>query len=117
MPRFDQASGTVERMPTDPNTGGEDEHRQPWSGPFWLWEEGTEQESDWGSTSERTWAATRRWSGEENRWSEEREQWDGHWSGEEKYWQTGREYEDKWAELAPTSPALESSDDMEERQK
>ena len=54
MPRFDQASGAVERVPTDPNVRGEDGQGRQWSGPFWLWEEGTEQESFWGSNSGRT---------------------------------------------------------------
>ena len=108
MPRFDQASRAVERMSKDSCTEEEEEGNQQWKGPFWLRDEDMAQESSWRTNTWQTRDANWRWNNEGVKWPEEREQWDDHWSGDERFWQTSWEMEDKWAEMVPTSPALES---------
>ena len=71
---------------------------------------------------------TRNWSGHTNvrigkktqrdqggdQWPEEGEQCEWHWSGHRKHWEDRRGQEELRADLAPTSPALESSSEAEE---
>ena len=89
MPRFDRASGKLEKMPTRPEAEGREGisspdatgrtkvnktegYGQQWSGPYWLQDVEKESAPAWWTAPERTYTG------------------DEHWSGEEKYWQEGR---------------------------